>query len=454
LKNKKTTKQASKIPLKVKISNQNIMKKSSVFTTILLGVLLLFASKTVLSQNYEAEKTLSKSAGVPENVTINISNHSGDIDFTTTNENMVSIHSEIKVTTREKEDADRLIRAIENFEFKLSGNMMNIDTRFYKSMNTINGRSTITLLNGDKIKIKDFEIKHKISIPKAAILNLQNKYSDVSMESLNGEVKLNLYSSKLSAENFASEVNIESKYSKLYVGDFKDKTKLNLYDTDIVFKTAGDLTIESKYSKFEGDKAGSLTINSYDDDFAIDEFTDLKFEAKYSDLVSEAVLNSLDLNLYDSDVKIASAKLARFNGKYCELKLGNVKELNISSSYDNDLYLGKTISINIDESKYSLYEIKATSKFTLIGYDDEVKIAQLNSDFEGISVDGKYVKLTVDAGSVPFTIDAQMKYGKVDLPESLKVTKHIEKNSELELLAGESGGTIHIRGYDSTIIVK
>jgi hypothetical protein len=430
------------------------MKKQLHFKTLLLALALLFANEALLSQNYEAGKTLEKSAAVPENVDILISNHSGDIDFSTTNENTVSINTDIKVNTNNKEDADKLLEAIENFDFKLAGNTMNIDTRFYKSMNTINGRSTIILLNGDKIKIKDFEISHKISIPKSASLNLKNKYSNVSIESFEGEAQLNLYSSKLTADNFASDVSVESKYSKLYVGDFNAKTKLDLYDTDIVFKSASNLNIQSKYSKFEGNKAGSLTINSYDDDFKIDEFTDLKMEAKYSDLVSEADLNRLDLNLYDSDVKIASAKQARFSGKYCELKLGNVKELSIPSSYDNDIFLGKTVSITITESKYSLYDINTTSKFALLGYDDEVKINKLNSDFEGISVDGKYGKLTVNAGTVPFKIDAQMKYGKVDFPESMKVTKHIEKNSELEVHAGENGETVTVRGYDMKVDIR
>ncbi|MCY1720253.1 hypothetical protein OU798_07855 [Prolixibacteraceae bacterium Z1-6] len=430
------------------------MKKQLLFKTLLLAIALLFANKAVLSQNYEAGKTLEKSAAVPENVDILISNHSGDIDFSTTNESSVKIHTDIKVTTKTKEEADKLMEAIENFKFNLNGNTLNIDTRFYKSMNTINGRSTITLLNGDKIKIKDFDISHKISIPKSASLNLKNKYSNVSMESLNGSVQLNLYSSKLTARNFASDVSIESKYSKLYVSDFNAITKLDLYDTDIVFKSANDLNIQSKYSKFEGNKAGSLTINSYDDDFKIDVFTDLKMEAKYSGLVSEAVLNMLDLDLYDSDIIIASAKQARFSGKYCELKLGNVKELNIPSSYDNDIYLGKTVRVQIDESKYSLYEMNATSNFSIIGYDDEVKIAKLNSDFESISVDGKYGKLSINPGSAPFKIDAQMKYGKVDFPESLKVSKRIEKNSELEIMAGENGGTVKIRGYDMKVTIK
>ena len=354
---------------------------------------------------------------------------------------------------RSREDAEKLMAAIEAFEFDLKGNRMNIDTRFYKSMNSINGRSTITLLNGDKVKIKDFEIRHEMNIPKSASLNLENKYSSVSIGEIEGENKLNLYNSELRAEGFQSTVELEAKYSKLHVEKFNDEATFNLYDTDIEFKTAGNITIESKYSKIEGIKAGNLKINSYDDKVLIDGFNNLKMEAKYTDLVSAAEIDKLSLDLYDCNLKIQSAKSVEFTGKYSDLELGKVKTLTIPESYDNNIYLDKTISIDIAQSKYSKYEIESTTKLSIISYDDDIDIDQLNADFEGISFDGKYGKLIIGAGAVPFKIDAQMKYGKVDFPQSLSPTRHIEKSGELELLAGDKGNTIMIRGYDNTVAI-
>lgn len=430
------------------------MKKHLYFKSLTLAFLFVFIAGNAFSQNYETSKSLSKSKGVPTDVIINISNHSGDIKINTTNDTSVRIQTEIEISAKSEEEANKIIKAIENFKFEMNGDMLEIDTRFYKNMQSVNNKTTITLLNGDKVRIKDFKIQHELNIPKTAELKLQNKYSHVSLESMSGETNLNLYSSRLTAGDFEQEVTIASKYSKLQVQNFKNETSLDLYDTDIQFKTAGDLNIKSKYSKVEGDKAGELDINSYDDKIFITKFTDLKLEAKYSDLVSESVLNNLMLNLYDSNVKINSAKLAGFNGKYSDLKLGDVKELKITESYDNNIYLGKTTDVNIAQSKYSKYEIGSISKFELSGYDDDVDIDKLNSDFEGISIDGKYGKLDVEAGSVPYKVDFKMKYGKIDIPESVHLTKHIEKNSELEMLGNEIGGTILVRGYDMKVAVR
>lgn len=430
------------------------MKTRLHFKLLVTVAVLLMSSQLVWAQNYEASKSLNKSAAVSADVSIKLSNHAGDIKINTTTDKTVSISTEIKVDARSQEDADKLIAAIEAFEFDLSGNRMNIDTRFYRSMNSVNGRSTITLLNGDKIKIKDFEIRHEMNIPKSASLNLENKYSSVFIGEIEGENELNLYSSELHAEGFLSAVELEAKYSKLHVEKFEDEATFNFYDTDIEFKTAGDINIESKYSKIEGTKAGSLKINSYDDKVLIDDFSNLKMEAKYSDLVSEAELDKLEIDLYDCNLEVQSAKTAAFTGKYSDLKLGNVKTLTIPDSYDNNIYLDKTVTIDITQSKYSKYEIESTTKLSISSYDDDIDIDELNSDFEGISFDGKYGKLIIDSGSVPFKIDAQMKYGKVDFPKSMSPTRHIEKSGELELLAGDKGNTILIRGYDNTVTIE
>ncbi|MDX8341513.1 hypothetical protein SLH46_20105 [Draconibacterium sp. IB214405] len=430
------------------------MKTRLHFKFLVTIAAFLIGSQLGWAQNYEASKTLNKSASVKADVRINLSNHAGDIKINTTNDNTVTISTEIKVDASNREDAEKLIAAIEAFEFDQRGNTLDIDTRFYKNMNSTNGRSTITLLNGDKVKIKDFEIRHEMNIPKSANLNLENKYSSVSLGESSGENKLNLYSSELHAEGFLSVVGLEAKYSKLHVEKFNDKANFILYDTDIEFKTAGDINIESKYSKIEGSTAANLEIESYDDKVLIDGFSNLKMDAKYTDLVSEAELEKLSLNLYDCNLKISSAKSAEFSGKYSELKLGKVKTLTIPESYDNDIYLDKTVSIDITESKYSKYIIKSTSKLSIVGYDDDIDIDELNTDFEGISFDAKYGKLIINAGSVPFKIDAQMKYGKVDFPKTLLPSRHVEKSGELELLAGDKGNTILIRGYDNTVNIE
>lgn len=372
----------------------------------------------------------------------------------TTNENTASIKTEIKVTANTKEEAGEVIRAVENFGFELTGKTLKIDTRFYKNMISNGFQKTMTLLNGEKIRIKEYKINHELRIPKAANLKLNNKYSDIEMDAPEGNAELILYNTNLHASDFPKGLSIEAKYSKISVTDIRDRAKLDFYDTDIKFNSCGDAVITSKYSKFEAAKTGRLTIDSYDDDFEIAAADHIKLQAKYSDFVSQANVGDLNLNLYDCNIQVKSAKNGTYAGKYSELKLGDIQKLNVAESYEDNFFMRKTEDIQISESKYSLYEIDEVSSFSVIGYNDEVTIRKLTPSFSGIDMKGKYGKLEIYAGNVPFRVDFKIKYAKLDIPESVKVIKQIKENGDLELIGNETGGKISVEGYDMKVMIK
>lgn len=420
----------------------------------LLFTLLLFLAAVAGAQNYDASKTLNKTTTVPDGVQIQLSNQSGDLKIITTDENTVSIKTDIDVSARSKEEADKVIDAVANFEFDLRGNNLEIDTRFYKNLVTIINRKTITLLNGDKVRIGEFTIRHELHIPKTANLELNNKYSDIEMQSLDGDARFNLYSSKLQADDFGKSVSIDAKYSKINMQKIAQEAKFNFYDTDIKFRSCADANIESKYSKFEADETGALSIDSYDDKFYFTNATSINLKAGYTDFVSKARANDIFLDLYDSNVQASSAKYATYNGKYSDLNLGDVKEFRITSSYDDNFQLGKVSDIQVRESKYSKYKMDEAAAFSIDGYNDDVSINHLSTGFSAIKMNGKYGKLTIDAGSVPFKVDFNIKYPKVDIPNSVKIVKQIKDNSNLELVGGESGGTISVEGYDMKVQIN
>lgn len=431
------------------------MKTMLHFRILLAALFLVFAHGAGAVAGFEGTKTLNKSVKVPADVTLQMSNYSGDIKIFTSADNSVSIKTMVEITGNSKEDVDKVIAAIDKFKFSLTGNTLEIDTKFYKSMNTINNKSTMTLLNDDKIKIQDFKISHELYIPKSANLSLNNKYSDIETESFNGNVDLVLYNSKLMANNFAGRLKIEAKYSNLKMGNAEKDVDFDIYDTDVEIESCGNMNIKSKYSKLEIKKAAGMKIDSYDDKFTVETMSSLNFTSKYSDFVSSSDVTEVRLEIYDCNVTVNSVERAFFNGKYSDVRLGNVGALKIDDSYDNNLYLGNTAKIEVTKSKYCLFEIKSLSNLLMTDvYDDVIKIEKLNSNFAGLSVNGKYGKLEIYAGTVPFRVDFNMKYPKVDIPENLKVSKQIKDDSNLELVAGDTGGIIKVRGYDMKVVIE
>lgn len=430
--------------------------KTMLHIKFLLAVLIIFlAFGTSSAQNYEGSKTLNKTTAVPTDATIQMDNHSGDLKLITSGGHTATMKTTIEINGNSKEDVDKVFAAIENFRFKLIGNTLEIDTRFYKSMNTTNNQTTMTLLNGDKVKIKEFKIRHELQIPKSAKLKLKNKYSDVEMQSLDGDAGFVMYSSKLFGESLSGNVNIESKYSKIELDNIGGNADFDFYDSDVEITSCQNVNLKSKYSKFEIGKAGEMKIDSYDDKFKVADLSRLKFNSKYSDFESQANVNDVQLEMYDSNIKIKSAKNVVFNGKYCDLVFGDVATFKSDNSYDNNIYLGNTAEVEVGTGKYSFYQIQSVIKMSMNDiYDETVKIEKLENGFSGLSVNGKYGKLEVAAGSVPFQVDFKIKYPKVDIPESVKITRQIKDNSNLELIGGESGGTIKVEGYDMKVVIK
>jgi hypothetical protein len=439
----------------LKLKNKKTMKNSLLYKSLFVVLFWFLIPGTLIAQNYSATKSVSKSTVVPASVKIDLSNMSADLKINTTNENTVSIKTDIKVEGKSKEDVDKVIKAIENFKFELSGNTLEIDTRFYKSMMNTGFKSTMTLLDGEKADIKEFEVRHELYIPKTAVLKLDNKYSDVEIQDLDGEADFSLYSTTINAGNFgAGKTKLDMKYSKAYMGNFKN-VDFNLYDSDVVIKNSGDVKIVSKYSKFDADKTNNLAIDSYDDKYKVQAVLNVEAKAKYSDFDFPADLNKIKLDLYDSNLKAKNAIEGIYTGKYSELSFESIKTIEIPASFDDKFEFGKTKQIKVNESKYSEYILGQVSSFILIGYDDNIAISELANNFEGpVDVNGKYIKLNINAGNVPYQLFFKIKYPKINIPDNVVISKKIQENSDLELVGNSSGGKIIVNGYDMVVNIK
>ncbi len=406
-------------------------KTTSRFKTGILLVALFILSGTSFAQKYEASKNISKSAIIPKSAIIDINNQSGDLSIITTNDNKVLIHTTINVTGRTQEDVDKIIEAINNFEFKLSGNTFYIDTRFWKNMKTINGRSTMELNNGETVKFQDYSIHHELHIPATTNLILNNKYSDVDIQSFKGDAQLTMYNGKLKAESFTQPVKINLKYSKAELKNLAN-VSFELYDSDITIEKCSDVKINSKYSSFEAEKTGNLNIDSYDDNYTINTLENVSIKAKYSDFIFPSNGGDIEVDLYDSNIKLKSVKNISYSGKYSELVFGDASQLIIGSTYDDNIRIGNVKKLSIDQSKYSEFRLGDVGSFKIGNtYDDsfvmgacieiniqeskytDIHLNSIQKEFIAHSYDCQFYLNKIDPEFSEITVDG--KYGEIQI---------------------------------------
>lgn len=114
----------------------------------------------------------------------------------------------------------------------------------------------------------------------------------------------------------------------------------------------------------------------------------------------------------------------------------------------------------MSQSKYTEFEIGSLSgQVSLLdSHDDKLDVREVKAAFKGLKMDGKYTKINMDIPtSVKYEIDAEMKYGGIEYPESaFESTYYKEKDSMLSVRgkikgAGADAPKIEVRGHDCKV---
>ncbi len=317
---------------------------------------LLFAiGLNGFGQSKKIEKTYRWKQDVNEFVNFTFNNYDCDLVIHTWDKPEIEYSMSVDATLKSGEDASRLDAYIEELEFSHSNGGVKFDNRFWTSKKVVMGRKTITLKGAKPIRFSDFKMKGEMWIPKNCNLTLQSKYSEIMADDLHGRVSLDLYNDKLFGGLVNNNIEIRAKYSTLEFKDMKD-IKADFYNTNIEAGVIGNLVAESKYSNFKFGDAGKLDIDSYNDKYSFGNTGDIKFINKYSDLKA---LNSgyVELDSYTSTHSFTSVEDMDLNSKYGKYEVGVVRNLNITSSYNDSYKIARLDALTITESKYGVYKI-------------------------------------------------------------------------------------------------
>jgi len=109
------------------------MKNKLLYSTAISLIVIFMLPVVATAQKYSMSESLNKAVDVPAKLQIELSNYSTEMKIITTDENSVTIKTEIKINAGSKEDAEKVVQAIKDFTFELHGNTFQIDTRFYKN---------------------------------------------------------------------------------------------------------------------------------------------------------------------------------------------------------------------------------------------------------------------------------------------------------------------------------
>jgi len=426
-----------------------------------LSMCLIAAFGLKTAEGQEIDKTYKWKYNVNPDTWVVLENYDTDMQIQTWDKPEIEFHIIIEAEFRNQDDAADVDAYLRDLEFKSSAGRTEINSKFWKSRVNIMGFSTMVLEGLNTVRYKKFEMECIAWIPENASLELETKYSEINMDDIGGELKLDSYDDEISAGSVGGNASITAKYSEMTFTGMKD-IDANLYSCDLETGDAGNIQIITKYSDINSGNVGIMNIDSYEDDFTIENCSDIKYIAKYSELTTGQA-GKLVADNYECEFAADIITNARIESKYSDFEFTGADNIEIISFYEDKLSTEKALSLKVGETKYSDFTIEELEDELIINsaYEDDISVDRLGKGLREVNIDGKY--LDIELG-VAFNFDcrlkAKIKYPELDVDDDVFKTKlHIKEGSDLEyegIKGTEKAGMpeLIISGYEVNLSIS
>jgi hypothetical protein len=322
---------------------------------------------------FNKEKIITKTFEVNADASINVTNSYGNVNVYLWDENKISIQVSIKVSG--------------NTEKKVMDRLNDIDVNFLATANRV---AAITEINGKNWQGNNnlsYEINYVIKIPKNGSADLTNKYGNITIDKLNGNLA------------------IDCKYGSLFLGQISGKSNnlIIAYSQNSTINNIDKLNLNSQYSDVEIQKCNQINIDGNYNTFTFKSVGNLNLSSNYTKVNATVVSKS------------------NINGNYLKLKLGEITNATTIKSNYSDIQLEANKNTNV----ISIVGNYSNSKITCSpDYAFDIQVALKYGTFKdalGIKYTDKYEKNTSKSFSGyhiaqgKSKIDVSTNYGSLQL---------------------------------------
>ncbi len=368
-----------------------------------LGQIDIKAERTIPSRltqtaiKKEHTKIIKKEFDISDDGKVSISNRHGEVNINTWEKQSVKIEITITVDERSEDKAREMFDRI-NIDFSNGKNYVEAQTDIEsKSRSWWWGSSDNN----------DYTIDYEVYMPQGNSLELQNKYGNAYVSSLDGEADIQVKYGNVRVEEIGGRLDIRLGYGNGTVIRSKDANVEVSYG-NMRIKEAGDVIMESKYSKVYVDHAGDVKSTSKYDTYEIGEIKDFKNQGKYD------------------HIEIVSAESIRASAKYSDFKVekimhhadfdlayGNVTVESLAKNFTEVQLLGRYTQFKIHVEDGANYKLDAVTKYAGVGYPDKMDVVYEKEKGSSVEVEGY---MGGDKNTVQ-VIKARLDYGGIKVRE-------------------------------------
>ena len=224
-----------------------------------LVFILLFWGGAVSAQEHTDTRSVSKKFPVSRETTLEVHNKYGKIQVVTWKKDSAEMVVDIHLSESSASKLRKLREDI-SIDFTRTNNYIIARSKFKSESGRIASelKSVSHTLSGSN---KHVEINYTLYIPDYLDLVLTNKFGDIYLDDLKGQVEIELSNGALNASNLEGTANLSLSFTDGMIKSIGSGT-LSLTYSDLTLGEAGQLDLTSKSSKLEADSVNVLKINS------------------------------------------------------------------------------------------------------------------------------------------------------------------------------------------------
>jgi len=262
---------------------------------ILLSLIYFWLfSESSGAQDYREEKKISKAFKISASGTLELSNKYGSIYISTWDKDSVKIDLDFVIAEKNE---NRFNKTKSSVSFDFSGNEL------YRSVKTqySNGYSGIfkdikeatNLLASSE---EQTHVDYYISIPDYINLKIENKYGNIILPSLQGDVNISLANGNFQCRELHGNAQLELSFGNAIIKQIEQgHISLNFMETRI--SEAHNITLESKSSDVSIDNVNLIKLDARRGELEIKKLNYIFGEANFCEMSFSDVETEVSLNL-------------------------------------------------------------------------------------------------------------------------------------------------------------
>lgn len=308
--------------------------KKTMKILLAFSLFIVFTIDTIKAQTVKMQKDYDRSFHAPEGSRFDLINKYGEVIIRTWEHDsiriVVEVIAEAKTTELVKKNIDKI-----DVQFRKVGSLISASTivergrtGFFKDLMNDVDDYTKSLFGGDRLTVS-----YEVYMPPKVNLNIENKFGNVYLTSLDGDLSINLSHGDLKAQNLNNELNLKHSFGKSDIQYVKSGS-IVLRGGELKIEKADHIDIESSSSSIDLGTIQSLKFNSRNDKIAAESVNEVIGEGVFTDFSSDMILSGARLDFRYGDIYITRIEK--------EFKSINI----LSESADVNLILDQASYIN------------------------------------------------------------------------------------------------------------